>query len=152
MAIIQLSGHCKPSSLMKVMRKHAGSMSQGDQANLIATRTIAGRKIHFFRTGEHRIEGDQITEQEAYDSEVLRFAHASLITGTPVGDKALCYVDATRDPCDVWVFGMELDEFIKQSKAAILDGRCTIAIDEALETNPLQRLKDFYYVRDVRLS
>jgi len=104
--ILFLTANCKPSSFIKRMQKHRGDVSEGTQPKIIAQRRILNKIVTFYHNGLRIIEGVDLNEQEVHESEVLRFAHASLLISAPVGDKQACYVDATKNPVEVWVYGM----------------------------------------------
>ena len=138
----------KPSLLMRRMVKHKGDVSEGSTRIPVATRYVLGRKVVFYHDGWRFIEQVKITEEEMFESEILRFAHASLLTGEPVGDKRLCCVDATANPVKVWLFGTTLEDFIKQSSKLVATG----AVDpDFLLGTPLDRIKELKDERNVRL-
>lgn len=116
MGKVFLLAKCRPSTLMKNMAKHRGDVSEGTQLKVIARRHILNRLVIFYHNGLRVIKGVNLNEQEVHESEVLRLAHASLLIGSPVGDKRACYVDATKDPVEVWVYGMKGEDFIKTSQ------------------------------------
>lgn len=116
---IQLTANCKPSTLMRKMLKYKGDVSEGTQYKIVARRKILKRDVVFYANGLRFIEGTDLNEQEMYDSEILRLAHASLLINAPVGDKKLCYVDATKNPVEVWIYSMPIKEFIKTSRRLI---------------------------------
>ena len=138
----------KPSRLMRRMVKHKGDVSEGSTPIPVATRYLLGRKVVFYHNGWRIIEGIKITEEEMFESEILRFAHASLLTGEPVGDKRLCCVDATANPVKVWLFGTTLEDFIRQSSKLVATG----AVDpDFLLGTPLDRIKGLKDERNVKL-
>ena len=104
--IKQFVAYPKPSRLMRRMIRHRGDVSEGNTRIPVATRTLLGRKITFYHNGERVIEGLNITDEDMFNSEILRFAHASLLTGEPVGDRRMCCVDATANPVKVWLYGL----------------------------------------------
>lgn len=69
------------------------------------TRTILGVTCRFYPDGTHRVFGLDLNAQELHDSEVLRLARVSLMTGQPAGDKRRLWIDATAEPAEVWVYG-----------------------------------------------
>lgn len=101
--------HCRPTALMRRMLKHRGDVSEGSADRLLATRIILGRRVDFYRNGRRELHGSKLTDTEMHDSELLRFAHASLLDGTGVGDKLFCWVDATKNPVEVWLFGKQIN-------------------------------------------
>jgi len=94
----------RPSGLLKRMTAHKGDVSEGNKCKLIARRKILNKYVEFYRDGTRRIFGTGLNDEESYDSEILRFAHASILINGPVGDKRLCWVDATKDPVELWLY------------------------------------------------
>jgi len=80
-------------------------VSEGSEDKPIASRIILGRRIDFYRNGRRMLQGIKLTDQEKHDSEILRFTHASMLIGEPCGNKKYCYVDATQNPVEIWLFG-----------------------------------------------
>lgn len=142
MAIIFFDGTARPSALMKRMLRHSGDVSEGTNHKVLATRTILNRKVTFYSDGTHFIHRTGLNEEESFNSGILRFAHASLLINMPVGDKAYCYVDATKEPMEVYVYGMKLEDFIRKAKYLIKMGK--VPKDYILD-------QEFPNVRDVRL-
>ena len=142
MGIVQLAANMKPALLMRRMLKHQGDVSEMDKRKPLAIRTMLGRKVWFYSNGEHVAEGVPLTDEEFYNSEVLRFAHASLLVGEAVGDKRKCYVDATTNPVEIWVYGVKAEEFAKRGAKEVARG--TMAADELFETNPLPKLEGVF--------
>ena len=129
--IVELSGTCRPTSKMRNYQKHNRDLSEGSKAKLIAKRTIMGHSVCFYENGEQIIETmsqDDMSNDEMFNSEVLRFAHASLISGVPVGDKSLTWVDASKDPCEVWIFGKTPKQFTQDAMACMQAGTLDPAI------------------------
>ena len=148
--IKQLIAHMRPSLMMKRLRKHQGDVSESSKANILATCRILGKKITFYTDGTHIIQGKiDVTEEEMFKSHILRYAHASLLIGEPVGDKRKIYVDATVEPIRVWLYGVTAQTFIKRTKAAIQNGQITV--DSVLDQHPEKSEKEITNVRDVRL-
>jgi len=116
--IIQLGGHCRPSLLTRRLTAHSGDVSEGAARQPVAVRNICGRRVTFYRNGERRIDGVTLTDQELHDSELLRFAHASVLIGQPVGDRRKLWVDASQPQCEVWVAGVRVEELIARAKTA----------------------------------
>lgn len=88
---------------------HSKPVSEGTRHKLVATRTVLGRKVQFFNDGTRAIGGTkEVSEQEAYDSELLRFAHASILTGVPAGEKSFLWVDSSKDPVEIWLYGKQI--------------------------------------------
>lgn len=139
MSIIDLVATCRPSVLMKNHLRHQGDVSEGDKPKLIGTRTILGRQVWFYSTGEHIVDAD-IDAEQMYGSEILRFAHASLICGIPVGDKQTTWVDASIDPCDVWMFGHRVADMIKGATQRVQNG--TLDLSLIVDGNPMQEIKE----------
>lgn len=139
---------CRPTRLLKRMLKNSGDVSEGNKHKLIATRMILKKKVNFYANGLRIIEGTALDEQDAHDSEILRFAHASIFTGGPVGDKALCYVDATKSPVEVWIYGMLLEQFLKTSKNLV--GNKQLDLEFLLE-EPIRNTMELKNGRNVRL-
>ncbi len=117
--IKQLSGHCRPSLLTKRMR--VKDPHEGDRPQTIATRCILGRPVTFYRDGSRQCPG--MTDAEAYDSELLRFAHASLLARIGIGDKRMLYVDAMVEPVEVWAFGKPIKEFMSHTVRLMRTGK-----------------------------
>lgn len=117
--IIQLTANFKiENSCLKKFR----DLSQGTQHKLIATRLILGKKVEFYRDGTRKVIGISLSEQEKHSSEVLRFAHVSILTQTPQGDKSVLYVDASVDPVEIWVSGVTAERYLAVSKNVIDNG------------------------------
>ena len=137
MGLIQLETKLTASAMLNNMHRHQGDVSEGTQHRPIASRWILGHRCSFFADGTHTIDGIDITAEDEYASEILRFAHASLITGGPVGDKAKCWVDATVDPAIVWIHGLEARDLIRSTAAAVLAGDMPVgvALDDSIQTS-----------------
>lgn len=106
LAKIETSVVMRPTPLLKRMREHTGDVSENSKTELLCERRILGRLVKFYTNGLREVEG--LDEQESYDSEILRFAHASILIQQGVGDKRLCYVDATKDPIELWLHGKRI--------------------------------------------
>ena len=132
--IVNFSGTCRPSKMLKRLQAHQGDVSEGSHREILATRTILGKKVTFYRDGDHRVHSRRVSDEESYHSEILRFAHASLLINQPVGDKRRCYVDATRNPCEVWVCGLRAEDLVKQAESAIRSG--TVSDEYVLDQHP----------------
>ena len=133
---------------MRRMIKHKGDVSEGSTRVAVAYRYLLGRRVVFYHDGWRVIDKIKITEEEMFNSEILRFAHASLLTGEPVGDKRLCWVDATANPVKVWLFGTTLENFIKQSSRLV----ATREVDpDFLLGTPLDKVTEIKNERNVRL-
>ena len=139
--------HCKPSKYLKNMTKHDLRVDEGNKSKVIAIRTILGKRVTFYQNGLRFIEDVNINEEEQFDSQILRFAHASILIEGPVGDKKACYVDATKNPVEVWIYDYRLEDFIKKYTHLMRTGR--VDTDFLLE-EPLKRTID--NERNVRLS
>ena len=116
---VLFSTHLKPSLSFGQMLKHRNNVSESDKANLLAQRQILGKEVLFFKDGSRRVIGEDINADEAFDSELLRLTHASLLINEPVGSKTFCYVDATVDPVYVIIYGLEASNFINKVKTNI---------------------------------
>jgi hypothetical protein len=103
-----------PSAYLKRIFRHNSEVSEGSKSKVIARRKLLGRVVTFYQNGLRLIDGINITEQEQFDSQILKFAHASILIEGPVGDKKACYVDATKNPIEVWVYEQRIEDFIKK--------------------------------------
>lgn len=139
----------QPAAIMQRMLKHKGDVSEGTKYKIIAKRIILGRHVTFYYNGLREIENLDLSEQEEFDSEILRLAHASILIKQPVGDKKMCYVDATKNPVEVWIYGMLAEKFIKQSINVVKTGKLEkdFLLNEPIQT--ILEVKD--HERDVRL-
>lgn len=139
----------QPSGTMSRMLRHKGDVSEGTKYKIIAKRIIMNRKVTFYHNGLREVEGLGLDEQEEHDSEILRLAHASILVKQPVGDKKMCYVDATKNPVEVWVYGMLAEKFIKESTRVVGTGQLEkdFLLNEPIQTT--LEVKD--HERDVRL-
>ena len=146
--VLQLTANCRPSNLIKRMREHSGDVSEGTQSKVIARRLILNKLVTFYHNGLRTIKGVDLGEQEVHGSEILRLAHASLLVGIPVGDKQACYVDATKNPVEVWVYGMRVEEFVKTSRRLVETQQLGL---EFLLDNPLKQTVEKTDGRNVRL-
>lgn len=146
--IIQFTANCKPSALMKNMLKHRGDVSEGTQFRILAKRKILKRNVTFYHNGLRFIEGTDLNEQEMHESEILRLAHASILINAPVGDKKLCYVDATKNPVEVWIYGMTMREFLVTSKHLVETQQLGL---EFLLEEPIRKSVEKKNVRNERL-
>ena len=131
--IKQFSGTLRPSAMMRRVLKHDGNASESDKRRPLANRTVLGCTVRFFCNGESEVDGVFLTEEESHNSQILRFAHASLLINAPVGDKKLIYVDATRDPVDCWVYGAEALHFVSLGTSAVKSGLAKV--DELVESD-----------------
>lgn len=137
--MVYFSGTCKPSAMFKRLKAHQGDLSIGDLGEILAERTILNRKVIFYRNGDHKVLTKGISDEESFNSEVLRFAHASILINQPVGDKKIHWVDATKDPVEVWLFNMPAERFLMRSKMAIVEG---IVTDEFILDQDFNRSKE----------
>lgn len=118
------SAHLRPSNFVKRLRQHDGNVSSGSKAKVLAKRTVLGKRITFYENGMHVIHGElDITEEEMFNSNILRFIHASLLINEPVGDKAKIWVNAAVNPVQVWLYGMPIEQFIRKALFAIRTGK-----------------------------
>lgn len=118
-----LTAFCRPSTMLKRMMKHKGDVSEGSKIEIMAIRTILGKKVTFYHNGLRIVEDGDLSEDDEYNSEVLRLAHASLLINDAVGDKRQCYVDARKNPVEVIIYGMPADIFIKKAENLIKTGQ-----------------------------
>ena len=131
------------------MRKHRGDVSEGSQDKLIAKRSIVGKLVNFYHNGRREVRGVKgLTEEEINNSEILRLAHASLLLGEPVGDKRACYVDATKNPVEIWIYRMTVEEFLKTSKSCIVGGKLE---QDFLLNEPIKKTVELSNERNERL-
>ena len=136
---VKLSGTCRPTKLMRRLQEHRGDVSSSDMCRLIAKRNLLGQTVRFYTSGEHVIEGSTLPLADQYDSELLKFAHASLLVNGPVGDKRKLWVDATTDPCQVWIEGHSVVDFLRRARRRVMDG--TISVAELFESeDPLRKV------------
>ena len=68
------------------------------------------------------VKGVPLDDEESHDSEILRFAHASILIASPVGDKAKCYVDASKNPVEIWIYGMPAEKYLAGAEQCIANG------------------------------
>ncbi len=146
--IIQLTAECKPTALIKNMFKHSGDISAGTYNKIIAVRQILNRRVIFYHNGLRIIEGTDLSEQEMHDSEILRLAHASVLIEAPVGDKRCCYVDATKNPVEIWIYGMPIEQFLATSQQLVETQQLGIGF---LLEEPIRKTVELKNGRDVRL-
>jgi hypothetical protein len=137
----------KPSKYLLRMREHDKDVSVGSKSKIMAKRTILNREVTFYENGLRIIDDeDELSEEDQFNSEVLRLAHASILINDAVGDKRACYVDARVNPVIVFVYGMKADDFVAKAKQLIKSG--TLKKDFVLDS-PIQELRN---VRNVGLS
>lgn len=127
--IVNFEAHLKATNLMQIMQKHK-DVSEGDRSKLLAVRTLLGKTVRFYTSGEHSCDAyyGSLTELEQYESLLMRYAHASLLSGNVEGDKRILAVDATCEPCKVWTHNMTWEEFIRRADMAKLAGVLTTEI------------------------
>jgi hypothetical protein len=148
--IKQFVAHMKPSLMMKRMCAHQGNLSEGDKAQILAERVVLGKRVTFLKDGNHYINGKiDLTEEEMFNSELLRFAHASILINQEVGDKKKLWVDASVNPVIVWLYGVPIEKFVHQAKLAINQGH--IEPGFILDQHPEHFERETNYVRNVRL-
>ncbi len=111
-----------PTKLHRRMHAHKGDVSEGTNFKLLAEKNILGQRVLFYTNGLRQVKGIPLNDEEAHDSEILRFAHASLLISSPVGDKKKCYVDASKNPVEVWIYGMSAEKYIKGAEQCIANG------------------------------
>ena len=130
----------KPTGLASRMRKHNGdALSESDRAQPFAKRTVLGKRVKFYTTGEHVVSRTDLSDDEQYNSELMRFCHASLLTGQPVGDKKVLWVDASTNPVQVWLFGQTAEDFCNTTKDAIRMG--SVASDLVVDGDPILTIR-----------
>ena len=147
MAKRYLTGHCRPSAYFRRITQHDGNVSEGTKHRELARRRLLNREVVFYSDGFHFIDVE-ITEQEQYESQILRFAHASILIGQPVGDKASCYVDATKNPIEVVIYNIPLEQFIAKSAKLIKSGQLD---EDLLLGEPVKTVTELKNERDVKL-
>ena len=120
---MKLTATLRPSALSNKLAKGRQDNSVSSHAHALATRWVLGKRIVFYRSGEHVIQGQHgLTDEEQYNSELLRFVHASLLASQPIGDEQVLYVDASQDPVEVYICGLPGDEYMRQVREAIATG------------------------------
>lgn len=120
--IIQFRAHARPTGFFRQILNHTGDVSEGSTHKILTTRIVAGKKVTFYHNGYRKVHNLKLTEEDTHNSEILRLVHASILTRGPIGKKSYCYVDATYDPVEVWVYGMRLEKFLASSKKVIVSG------------------------------
>lgn len=148
MSKILFSANPKPSKLVKRMWKHKCDVSEGSQAKVMAKRTILGMKVTFYESGLRVVEDNDLSEEDEYNSEILRLAHASILIGGPVGDKKILYVDATFNPVKIFIYNMSAEMYIKKAKMAVKAGQ--ISEDFVLGSH-IRKIEESTDDRHVRL-
>ena len=116
---LQLSCTLRPTSAFGKMLEHGRNVSESDKANVLAQRTVLGKEVVFFKDGSRRVIGESIKDDEAFNSEMLKLIHASLLINQPVGSRAFCYVDASKDPVYIIIYGLQAEEFITKAAERI---------------------------------
>ncbi len=137
--LVQLSGNFRPTSLMRRMLKGSHHISEGTKHKLVAVRSILGKRVEFYHNGLRKVVSVNLDEQDEHDSEILRFAHASILTKTPQGDKKILYVDASVNPVEVWLYGMTAKKYLASAKMAVETG---VLDPDFLLEEPLKGLKN----------
>lgn len=123
-----------PTRLHKRMHAHKGDVSEGTTHKFLASRTILGQDVSFYSDGTRKLNGLPITDEEVHNSEILRLTHASILVSSPVGDKKKCYVDASRNPVEVWIYNVKAEEYIACAKQAVKNGIPTdYFLDQSLQ-------------------
>jgi hypothetical protein len=97
----------KPRKSLRDSIRHR-DVSEGCRHYVIAERILLGRLVLFFNDGYREVQGVDLNDEETHNSELLRFAHASLLINQPVGDKAYLYVDSSQKVVDVWLYGKQI--------------------------------------------
>jgi len=141
MAKVLLSGAVRPSCMVKQVNCHkAGDQSESDRGELLAERMILGHVCRFMKNGDHFIVGMNITDQDHFNSQILRFAHASILCNVPVGHEKLLLVDMTVEPCRIIMFGKPIAEVLANAKIAVQSG--LISIDLVVDGEPMAKIKE----------
>jgi hypothetical protein len=138
----------KPSAMLKSMWEHKGDVSEGSKTKVMAQRMILGKKVTFYENGLRLVEDKNITEDDEFNSEILRLTHASLLIGQPVGDKRQCWIDASTDPVTIIIYGIKAENFIKRATHLMRHG--VIDPDFVLNTH-LRQTEELKDERNVRL-
>jgi hypothetical protein len=146
--IVPFTVHMKPSAYLKRMRAHSGDLSESSKGKVLAKRTILGKKVTFYTNGLREVADIDLSEEDEFNSEILRLAHASILINEPVGDKEACYVDSSFDPVQIFVWGMPVDEFLSTTKEGIQSGKIN---KDFVFDSPLRETKEFSDGRNVRL-
>jgi hypothetical protein len=146
--LVNLTAVCKPTVLIRNMLRHNKDISEGTKYKIIAKRQILKKNVTFYSNGLRVIEGTDLNEQEMYDSEILRLAHASILVEKPVGDKRACYVDATKNPVEIWIYGMTIGRFLKSSQRLVETQQLQL---EFLLEEPIRKTVEKKNGRNVRL-
>ena len=102
-----LSGIARPVGAMARSARHKDA-SESSKSRLTCSRLILGYTVNFYESGLRVVEGLPLDDQECFDSQILRFAHASVLIGEPVGDKCFCYVDSRANPVEVWLLNRRI--------------------------------------------
>ena len=125
-----------------------GDVSQGSMAQPFAWRDVLGKRVLFYRDGTHRICSDtSLTEEELFNSQLLRFVHASLITAEPQGQKDYLYVDAAKNPVAVYICGLEGQEYLRQVHTAIQIGQVPAEMIADHDTGTVDTLREAIHVK-----
>ena len=138
----------RPSAMLKRMRAHTGDVSESSKAEIMARRTILGRKVTFYENGLRIVHSKDLSEDDQYNSEILRLAHASLLIGQPVGDKRQCWVDASTNPVTIVIYNTPASKFVKKVTHLMRNG--DIDPDFVLNSH-LRETEESTNVRNVRL-
>lgn len=137
---------CRPSAYLNRVLKHSGDVSESSKTKVMAIRTILNKKVIFYENGLRVIENNtELTDEEQFNSEILRLAHASILINEPVGDKRGCYVDATINPVRIVIYNTPIEVFLARAKMLIQSGR----IDRSIILD--QKVSELKHERDVRL-
>lgn len=100
----------RPSKILRDNITHR-DVSEGDKRFPVAIRNILGQYVTFYNDGYREVNGIELSDQEIHDSQLLRYTHASLLVGTPIGDKAYLWVDASFNIVEVWLYGKHIKTF-----------------------------------------
>ena len=115
---MRLQATLRPGRAVRSLQ--VGDVSEASKPKPIAVRDILGRRVMFFEDGTHQMCGDHsLSDEELFHSELLRFVHASVITGEPQGHPDYLWVDGTKNPVQVKIRGLTAEEYMRQVHTAI---------------------------------
>lgn len=100
----------RPRKALRDSIRHR-DVSEGSRHYVIAERILLGYLVLFFNDGYRHVEGIDLNDEELHNSELLRFAHASLLINQPVGEKTYLYVDSSQKVVDVWLYGKQIKSY-----------------------------------------
>jgi hypothetical protein len=147
--IVNLSAkNFRPSLMLKRMQKHRCDVSEGSKSKIMTKKIILGKRVTFYENGLRVVEDKDLSEEDEFNSEILRLTHASLLIGEPVGDKSQCWIDASTNPVTIVIYNMPAKDFIKQTTYMMRNGH--IDPDKVLNTH-LRVTEETTDERNVRL-